>query len=103
MFSFVLCVCVSHRDFGFDECVLVATSRDVFLHDAETVEATQQEPAAVHPQVKVHFLTCVAAHTHTHTKNNSVFYSMYSTLLYNNHDCITICISNTSAPFSGVV
>jgi len=39
----------------------VAPDWDVFLHVAEVVEATQQQSAAVGPQVEVHLLTAVPA------------------------------------------
>lgn len=41
----------------------MSSDGDVFLHDAEVIEPTQQKTAAVRPQVKVHLFTCEPTHT----------------------------------------
>lgn len=39
----------THHEFRFDQEVFVSPNWNVFLHEAEVVEATQQQPTAVHP------------------------------------------------------
>lgn len=46
---------------GPDEEVFVAAHWNVFLHEAEVVEATDKQPAAAHPQVEVQLLGAVPA------------------------------------------
>ncbi len=41
----------------------MSSDGDVFLHDAEVIEPTEQKTAAVCPQVKVHFFTREPTHT----------------------------------------
>lgn len=48
--------------FGSDEEIFVPANWNVFLHEAEVVEATDKQPAAAHPQVKVQLLATVPAH-----------------------------------------
>lgn len=64
----------THHEFRFDQEVLVSPDWNVFLHETEVVEAAQQQPTAVHPQIEVHLLTAIPAHrTKTHTqKNNNI-------------------------------
>ena len=52
----------THHEFRFDQEVFVSPDWNVFLHEAEGVEATQQQPTAVHPQIKVHLFTAISAH-----------------------------------------
>lgn len=47
--------------FGSDEEVFVPAHWNVFLHEAEVVEATDEQPAAAHPQVEVQLLAAVPA------------------------------------------
>lgn len=51
----------THHEFRFDQEVIVSPNWNVLLHHVEVVEATQQEPTAVHPEVEVHLLTTVPA------------------------------------------
>lgn len=53
----------AYHEFGLDEEVFMSSEGDVFLHDAEVIEPTEQKTAAVCPQVKVHFFTCEPTHT----------------------------------------
>lgn len=51
----------THHKFRFDHEVFVPPYWNVFLHQAEVVEAAQKQPTAVNPQIKVHLLTGVPA------------------------------------------
>lgn len=60
---FCWCGCSNtYHEFGFDQEVFVSAHWNVFLHEAEVVEAAQQQPTAVHPQIEVHLLAAVPAH-----------------------------------------
>lgn len=48
--------------FGSDEEIFVPSDWNVFLHEAEVVEAADQQPTAAHPQVEVQLLATVPAH-----------------------------------------
>lgn len=48
--------------FGSDQKVFVPANWNVFLHEAEVVEAADKQPAAAHPQVEVKLLAAVPAH-----------------------------------------
>lgn len=39
----------SYHEFRFDQEIFVSPNWNVFLHEAEVVKATQQQPTAVHP------------------------------------------------------
>lgn len=52
----------TNHELGFDQEVFVSPDWNVFLHETEVVEATEEQPAAVHPQVEVHLLAAVPAH-----------------------------------------
>lgn len=54
--------CDTHHELRLDKEVFVSPHWNVFLHETEVVEATQQQPAAVHPQIEVHFLAAIPAH-----------------------------------------
>lgn len=43
----------------------MSSDGDVFLHDAEVIEPTEQKTTAVCPQVKVHLFTCEPTYTNT--------------------------------------
>lgn len=51
----------TNHELGFDQEVFVSPDWNVFLHETEVVEATEEQSAAVHPQVEVHLLTAVPA------------------------------------------
>lgn len=55
----------TNHELGFDQEVFVSPDWNVFLHETEVVEATEEQSAAVHPQVEVHLLTAVPAHKPT--------------------------------------
>lgn len=44
----------------------MSSDGDVFLHDAEVIEPTEQKTTAVCPQVEVHLFTCEPTYTNTH-------------------------------------
>lgn len=48
------------HEFRFDQEVLVPSDWNVLLHEAEVVEATEQQTTAVHSQIKVHLLAAVS-------------------------------------------
>lgn len=83
--------------FGSDQNVFVPADWNVFLHQAEVVEATDKQPAAAHPQVEVQFLTAVPAHrrSNVRTPNEttccaSAFLLLYLVMLY-----CTFCVRST--------
>lgn len=57
----------------------MSSDGDVFLHDAEVIEPTEQKTTAVRPQVEVHLFTCEPTYTSTHVQ----FRLLDSTCCYN--------------------
>lgn len=51
------------HEFRFDQEIFVSPNWNVFLHETEVVEATKHQSTAVHPQIEVHLLTAIPAHT----------------------------------------
>lgn len=63
----------THHEFRFDQEVFVSPNWNVFLHETKVVEATQQQPTTVHPQIEVHLLTAIPAHrTKIHKKTQNI-------------------------------
>lgn len=52
----------THHKLRFDNKIFLSPNWNVFFHQENVVKAAYQQPAAVHPQIKVHLLTIVPAH-----------------------------------------
>lgn len=61
----------THHELRFNQEGFVPADWNVFLHEAEVVEATQQQPTAVHPQVEVHLLAAVPEHRDTTARHEN--------------------------------